>query len=223
MNARRFSRIASRPCQSATPRFPIASLAKQSNPLPKVLSSISFQKANSHSGGSFFVNVMFMVFTFEGNVGWENTVKQVELAELPIIPRFTPTAHPTKKDRRKPRSVARQGGQRQSTQARFGGNVKGYSILAKCRSRGRIARFSVGTVAGRHGTVSSIRHRQRSGTRSGRTPALRSSGCGERRRAGDGFSRTQTFDRSAAARRVCRGHIDGGRRPGCRSGGGRSR
>src|SRR5580692_6575287 len=69
MKARRFSRMASRPCQSATPRLPMASLVKQSNPLPKVLSSISFQKAISHSGGSVFVNVIVvMVFSFDGSV-----------------------------------------------------------------------------------------------------------------------------------------------------------
>src|ERR1700681_3213213 len=69
MNARRFLRICSRPCQSATPRLQIASGVKQSNPLPKVLSSISFQKANSHSGGSFFVNVIVLkVFSFDGSV-----------------------------------------------------------------------------------------------------------------------------------------------------------
>src|SRR5580692_768752 len=55
MNAFRFFRIASRPCQSATPRLQTASSVKQSKPLPKVLSSISFQNANSHSGGAVFV------------------------------------------------------------------------------------------------------------------------------------------------------------------------
>src|SRR3984885_11687257 len=55
MNAFRFWRIASRPCQSATPRLQTASSVKQSKPLPKVLSSISFQNANSHSGGAVFV------------------------------------------------------------------------------------------------------------------------------------------------------------------------
>src|ERR1700722_10495113 len=57
MNCRRFSRIASRPCQSATPRLHVASSAKQSKPFPKVLSSISFQKASSHAGGAVFVMV----------------------------------------------------------------------------------------------------------------------------------------------------------------------
>src|ERR1700679_1027915 len=51
MKARRFSRIASRPFHSATPRRHVASSTKQSKPLPKVLSSISFQKASSQSGG----------------------------------------------------------------------------------------------------------------------------------------------------------------------------
>src|SRR3954452_7287199 len=55
MNARSFSRIVSRPFHSATPRRHVASSTKQSKPLPKVLSSISFQKANSHSGGAVLV------------------------------------------------------------------------------------------------------------------------------------------------------------------------
>src|SRR5258707_15711972 len=63
MKARRFWRIASRPSQSDTPRLQVASSTKQSKPLPNVLSSISFQKAKSHSGASFFVKVtMFIVF-----------------------------------------------------------------------------------------------------------------------------------------------------------------
>src|ERR1700733_4052485 len=110
MNARRFSRIASRPCQSATPRFPIASLVKQSNPLPKVLSSISFQKANSHSGGSFFVNVMVMVMvvSFEGSVWVSGSEAAVQLP------------------------LEDGAGQDQSTQAGFGGNAKKPSVRAKC-------------------------------------------------------------------------------------------
>src|ERR1700734_3019116 len=48
-------RITSRPFHSATPRWHVASSTKQSKPLPKVLASISFQKASSHSGGSVFV------------------------------------------------------------------------------------------------------------------------------------------------------------------------
>jgi hypothetical protein len=35
----------------------VASFAKQSKPLPKVLLSISFHIANSHSGGAVFVKV----------------------------------------------------------------------------------------------------------------------------------------------------------------------
>src|SRR5208337_3355690 len=61
MNAFRFLRIASRPCQSATPRLQTASSAKQSKPLPKVLSSIYFQKANSHSGGAVFLMVRVVI------------------------------------------------------------------------------------------------------------------------------------------------------------------
>src|SRR5277367_192060 len=61
MKARRFSRMASRPRQSATPRLPMASSVKQSKPLPKVLSSISFQKASSHSGGVVFVIVSVVI------------------------------------------------------------------------------------------------------------------------------------------------------------------
>src|SRR5580692_2652140 len=57
MKARRFSRICSRPCQSAIPRLQVASSVKQSKPLPNVLSSISFQKASSHSGGAVFLMV----------------------------------------------------------------------------------------------------------------------------------------------------------------------
>src|SRR6202035_2503690 len=61
MNCRKLLRIASRPCQSATPRLQIASSAKQSKPLPKVLSSISFHIASSHSGGAVFVKVMVFI------------------------------------------------------------------------------------------------------------------------------------------------------------------
>src|SRR5271154_2555026 len=64
MKARRFSPIASRPCQSATPRLHTAFSAKQSKPLPKVLSSISFHMAKSHSGVSVFVKVIvFILFS----------------------------------------------------------------------------------------------------------------------------------------------------------------
>jgi hypothetical protein len=46
------SRLADRVAdRDATPRRHVASSTKQSKPLPKVLSSISFQKASSHSGG----------------------------------------------------------------------------------------------------------------------------------------------------------------------------
>src|SRR5271166_2813405 len=61
MKARRFSRITSRPFHSATPRRHVASSTKQSKPLPKVLSSISFQKANSHSGGAVFLMVRVVI------------------------------------------------------------------------------------------------------------------------------------------------------------------
>src|SRR6516225_1609402 len=54
MKARRFSRICSRPCQSAMPRLQVASSARQLTPPPNVLSSISFQNASSHFGGSVF-------------------------------------------------------------------------------------------------------------------------------------------------------------------------
>src|SRR5262245_60726145 len=60
MKARRFSRICSRPFHCATPSRHVASSTKQSKPLPKVLSSISFQKANSHSGASHFVKVVML-------------------------------------------------------------------------------------------------------------------------------------------------------------------
>src|ERR1700722_7433270 len=63
MNCRRFSRIASRPCQSATPRLHTASSAKQSKPFPKVLLSISFHISSSHCGGSFLVKVACIVVT----------------------------------------------------------------------------------------------------------------------------------------------------------------
>src|ERR1700733_10990730 len=55
--ARRFSRIATRPCQSLTPRLAIASGVKQSKPFPQVLSSISLQNASNQAGGAVFVNV----------------------------------------------------------------------------------------------------------------------------------------------------------------------
>src|SRR5882672_860964 len=61
MNCRRFSRIASRPCQSATPRLHTASSAKQSKPWPNVLSSISFHMAKSHSGAAVFVKVIVFI------------------------------------------------------------------------------------------------------------------------------------------------------------------
>src|SRR3984957_15974269 len=61
MNARRLSRIVSRPSHSATPRRHVASATKQSKPLPKVFSSISFQKANSHSGAAVFVIVRVVI------------------------------------------------------------------------------------------------------------------------------------------------------------------
>ena len=57
----RFSRIVSRPCQSATPRLHTAFSAKQSNPLPNVFSSISFHMANSQSGGDIFVKVIVLM------------------------------------------------------------------------------------------------------------------------------------------------------------------
>src|SRR5215469_3454575 len=60
MKSRRFWRIASRPCQSATPRLHMAFSAKQSKPSPKVLSSISFHIANSHSGGAVLVKVILV-------------------------------------------------------------------------------------------------------------------------------------------------------------------
>src|ERR1700722_4051540 len=84
MKARRFSRMASRPRQSATPRLPMASSVKQSNPLPKVLSSISFQKANSHSGGFFLVNVIVdMVFSdFDGGVWVSGSAAAVRGTEI---------------------------------------------------------------------------------------------------------------------------------------------
>jgi hypothetical protein len=41
-----------------TPRLQTASSAKQSKPLPKVLSSISFHIANSHNGAAVFVRVI---------------------------------------------------------------------------------------------------------------------------------------------------------------------
>jgi Protein of unknown function (DUF3626) len=47
--------------QSATPKLQIASVAKQSNALPKVLSSISFHIASSHSGGAVLVKVVISV------------------------------------------------------------------------------------------------------------------------------------------------------------------
>ena len=50
-----------RPCQSATPRLHTAYSAKQSKPLPNVLSSISFHMANSHSGGEVFVKVIVLI------------------------------------------------------------------------------------------------------------------------------------------------------------------
>src|SRR5580698_9981322 len=61
MKARRFSRIASRPFHSATPRRHVASSTKQSKPFPNVLSSTSFQKARSHSGGVVFVIVSVVI------------------------------------------------------------------------------------------------------------------------------------------------------------------
>src|SRR5437879_2832155 len=61
MNARRLFRIFSRPFHSATPRRQVASSTKQSKPLPKVLSSISFQKASSQSGGAVLVNVIVVI------------------------------------------------------------------------------------------------------------------------------------------------------------------
>src|SRR3954468_17165500 len=61
MNARRLSRMLSRPFHSATPSRQVASFTKQSKPLPKVLSSISFQKANSHSGGAVLVMVSVVI------------------------------------------------------------------------------------------------------------------------------------------------------------------
>src|SRR6201991_801607 len=67
MNCRRLFRMVSRPCQSATPRLHTASSAKQSKPLPNVLSSISFQKSSSHCGGSFrvkFIEVIFSLLYF---------------------------------------------------------------------------------------------------------------------------------------------------------------
>src|SRR3954463_3820907 len=61
MNARRLSRIVSRPFHSATPSRQVASFARQSKPFPKVLSSISFQKASSHSGGAVLVMVSVVI------------------------------------------------------------------------------------------------------------------------------------------------------------------
>src|SRR5271166_727535 len=68
-NSRKFLRIVSRPFQSATPRLQIASSAKQLNPSPKVLLSISFQKARSHSGAWVFVKLrvsMKVLLVLEG-------------------------------------------------------------------------------------------------------------------------------------------------------------
>ncbi len=46
-----------------------------------------------------------------------------------------------------------------ATEAGFGGNANNPSVRAKCRSRRRIAGFSVGAVAGRHWTDSRLRLR----------------------------------------------------------------
>ena len=54
MKSRRFCRIASRPCQSATPRLHTASSAKQSNPAPNVLSSIVLPHGQQPLGGRGF-------------------------------------------------------------------------------------------------------------------------------------------------------------------------
>src|SRR5437879_241132 len=69
MNARRLFRIFSRPFHSATPRRQVASSTKQSKPLPKVLSSISFQKASSQSGGAVLVNVIVVIVLSGINIG----------------------------------------------------------------------------------------------------------------------------------------------------------
>src|SRR5947207_14397358 len=61
MKSRRLFRIASRPRQSATPRLHTASSAKQSKPLPKVLSSISFHIASSQAGGAVFVKLKMVI------------------------------------------------------------------------------------------------------------------------------------------------------------------
>src|SRR5882757_3828680 len=62
MKSRRFRRIASRPCQSATPRLHTAFSAKQSKHLPKVFSSISFHISSSHVGGAILVKVCVVMF-----------------------------------------------------------------------------------------------------------------------------------------------------------------
>src|ERR1700761_9536471 len=78
MKARRFSRICSRPFHSATPRRHVAFSAKQSKPFPKVLSSISFQKARSHAGGAaFFIVNVVITFSIEKNSRRKNRSRRV--------------------------------------------------------------------------------------------------------------------------------------------------
>src|SRR5580704_8180198 len=93
MNCRRFSRIASRPCQSATPRLHMASSAKQSKPLPKVLSSISFHIASSHSGGAVFLKVMVFIATLSAAAEAAGEVRRVgdDNADTIILPQCFPT------------------------------------------------------------------------------------------------------------------------------------
>src|SRR6185437_8725561 len=77
--------MVSRPRQSATPRLQTASCAKQSKPLPKVLSSISFQKSSSHCGGPLRVKVIVVIASLL-NI-WVGTWK------VPGVTRMSVDAH----------------------------------------------------------------------------------------------------------------------------------
>src|SRR5580700_6396178 len=94
MNCRRFSRIASRPCQSATPRLHTASSAKQSKPSPKVLSSISFHIASSHSGGAVFLKVMVFTAMLAAELAGEVCRVGDDNADMIILPECHPNPLP---------------------------------------------------------------------------------------------------------------------------------
>src|SRR4051812_11014904 len=93
MNWRRLLRIASRPRQSATPRLQTASSAKQSKPLPKVLSSISFHISSSHCGAGILVKVVVVMIVSSEmdclSTDWID-VGLRRLARAPKSPRFPP-------------------------------------------------------------------------------------------------------------------------------------